>query len=204
MERPNEQQVQDACAILKTNKRVYGQSGAEGSDRRAVFSILAALGGPGTVAEEYHTSLEEAPKAKGPMIDAPAAKAETVATEPAEAWFDVITEQENGAAQIVITGENEYGFAVGETFELTYNVKDEDDALDEDEPEETPDEEPAAPNDPTGPIIPTDEEIGEMGFEDLKEVASNEGVDMSGIKSKADARKAILKARKKADKAVAS
>lgn len=112
MERPNEQQVQDACAILKANKRIYGLSGAEGSDRRAVYSILAALGGPGTIADEFVSALEEAPKAKKPSINP-----DDAATDAPEPWFAVTPiESEEGNAFLAVVKENEYGIPVDTIF----------------------------------------------------------------------------------------
>lgn len=53
MERPNEEQVEHALNILRKYGRDYGNAGSEVTQRRAVFSILAALGGPGNVSDEF-------------------------------------------------------------------------------------------------------------------------------------------------------
>lgn len=131
MERPNEEQVQAATAILKEHKRIYGMAGAEGSERRAVYSILAALGGPGNVHEEFHAAIKakEVEIAKGESIDP--ADADTTEN-PTPPWFTVTTDQEVGTAMIEVTGDNEHGFAVGDVFEYTgENTDPEEEAEDE-------------------------------------------------------------------------
>lgn len=116
--KPSEQQVQNACAILKSNKLTYGLSGAEGSDRRAVFSILAALTGVGAISEEYLNALTEAPVIDGEDLDQPS-------------WFVVHPEGTLAEAigmpyLIEVVGDNQWNIPFGTVYAPLNSIPNED------------------------------------------------------------------------------
>lgn len=127
MERPTEQQVQDAMKIVEAYQRTYGLASAENNKRRMIFSVLAACGGIGTVAAEY-ASLIGKHDGKTPQTT-PAINPDKIAAkaaadqkpEPADAtdltWLAVHpSEDENTASTIEVMDDNDFGFEIGTIF----------------------------------------------------------------------------------------
>lgn len=197
MNRPNEEQVQIAGAILTHHNNTYGMSGAEGSLRRAVFSIFAAMGGIGKVADEYSQVIANS-DLKLQMADketpAPAVKA-------APDWFTITSDQETGVVIFEVTGENEYGFEQGMALDNGIPFDADDDFDDASEDGEDEDEyKGEVTGDKRWPI--TAEQLNAMKMPELKKIASDESADISGKNSKVDVRAAILDNRSEIDAAI--
>jgi hypothetical protein len=112
MKRPNEAQVTTAVAIIAHHNRTYGMAGAEGSARRLVYSVLAAMGGIGQVSAEYDQVVADN---EVTMKGNEAFEGETDLAVTPE-WFTVTIDEDTTTAMIEVTADNAFGIEIGSTF----------------------------------------------------------------------------------------